>query len=97
MRFARSAALLLLGALGCNDDVTPPASAAGAAAELIQPDDRHARAERAARIAQEVLENPDEGAAVLERHEVSPEEFSDMMYEVAGDPELAEVYETVRG
>jgi hypothetical protein len=85
--------MLFVCALGCNEDPAPSAAASG----LVQTEDRRARAERAARIAQEVLENPDESAAVLRRHEVSPDEFSDMMYEVAGDPELAEVYETVRG
>jgi hypothetical protein len=89
----RTALLVTLAAAACSDDAAPAASAAA----IVQTDDPHARAERAARIAKEVLEDPDHGAAVLRRHEVTPDEFSDMMYEVAGDPELAEVYETVRG
>ena len=81
-------------ALSCGDSTR---SSSGGPAPITSPEDPKERARAAASIAQEILENPDQGQEVLRKHEMTPDEFSDLMYEIAGDPELAEVYDTVRG
>jgi hypothetical protein len=83
--------ILLLAACG-GSSYTPAPDA-----QPAQVDDPRARAQAAAKIAKEILDNPNDGSTVLKKHEMSPDEFSDLMYEIAGDPELAEVYDTVRG
>lgn len=56
-------------------------------------DEPEDKALRAAEIAQEIRENPEETEAVLEDHDMTIEQFEALIYEVAADPELSERYE----
>ena len=59
-------------------------------------DEPEDKALRAAAIAGEIAESPDDTEAILEDHDMTIEQFEALMYEVAADPELSERYEKAR-
>lgn len=79
-------ATLVLG-LGCagSEPVPPPESA-----QASQVDERVALA---AEIARAVEANPDDADEILASHDVSIEQFEEMIYEISADPELSRAYE----
>ena len=61
---------VVLLALSCGDSTR---ASSGGAAPIASPEDPKERARAAASIAQEILENPDQGQEVLRKHEMTPE------------------------
>jgi hypothetical protein len=52
---------------------------------------------RAAEIAREIRERPDDTEAILEEHEMTIEELEALMYEIAADPEKSQRYQEALG
>jgi len=59
-------------------------------------DEPEDKALRAAAIASEIDESPEDTEAILEDHDMTIGQFEALMYEVAADPELSERYEKAR-
>jgi hypothetical protein len=76
--------LFLLGA-GCagpgDEQKTEPAAQTG---DIVS---------QAAEIARAIEADPDTAEQVLERHDLTVEEFEQMMYEIRADPELSKAFE----
>ena len=52
---------------------------------------------RAAEIAREIRERPDDAEAILEEHDMTIDELEALMYEIAADPEKSQRYEQALG
>jgi hypothetical protein len=82
--------LLLTMAVACGGSDSGPAgepeAVAGAEAAKDLPT-------RAAEITLAVEADPDSADAILEQHGVTVDEFEEMMFEIAADPELTRAYE----
>lgn len=91
----RAGLLLLLAGLvlgiGCASSETEPAREA---VETIQTDDL---VTRAAEIAKAVEADPDSAEEILASHDVTVEQFEQMMYDISADPELTKAYEAALG
>ncbi len=100
MMLRRCLVVTLLVGVACSQPEAAPAPESTPDTEL-KPRPEPARvpdvAAKAAAIAREIKARPGDAGAVVEAHGMNPTEFSDLMYEIAGDPELAEAYETARG
>jgi hypothetical protein len=97
----RRTSLLLLAALfvvfiGCGGSEPEPASeaeretgsaAATASADLVT---------RAAEISKAIEADPDAAEEILQRYEITVEEFEQLMFEIAADPELSKAFEAAR-
>ena len=79
-------ATIALG-LGCSGSETVPRSESS---ETSQVDERVALA---AEIARAVETNPDAADEILASHDVTLEQFEEMMYDISADPELTKAYE----
>lgn len=92
---ALTAGLLFLALAGCGSepagqaDQTAPAQPSEAPATTQQPADP---VDTAAAVARELEANPEDAAAILERHGLTAEKLDELMYEIAADPVKAERY-----
>jgi hypothetical protein len=95
-------AYLLLGialfvfSLGCAGSEPEPAVEAEPEAGSVTAAEPEDLVTRAAEIAAAIEADPDGAEEILQRHEVTIEEFEQMMFEIAADPELSKAYEAAR-
>jgi hypothetical protein len=78
---------IVLPAIGCaGTEQQKPASSA------VQTKQNPERVRLAADIAREIKNTPGEGAAILEKHGMTREDFEQLLYEIAADPELSQAF-----
>jgi hypothetical protein len=84
--------IVLAAALaGCGGDAPEVEAESNTAAATVESADL---ASRAASITKAMNADPDAVEAILESHGVTPDEFEQMMYEIAADPELSKAYDS---
>ena len=92
------ALVLALAVAGCGDDdaaaVEGPAVEAAPAATTAAEDDPVASA---VAISTALEADPENAEQVLASHDMSIEEFEQLMMDIAADPELSERYEAAQG
>jgi hypothetical protein len=82
--------VLALALTGCAGETTDADRASGDSTTSVSTDDL---VTRAAEITKAMDADPAAVESILETHGVTPEEFEEMMYEIAADPALSEAYE----
>ena len=84
---------LVCGALACAGQESGSAGAARQGTQAQAPDDQaRDEARLAAAIAREIEADPDGSTAILERNNMTRDEFEALLVEIAADPELSRTY-----
>lgn len=82
-----------LAGCGAEPPAEPTPAETAAAGDTAAPAPEMADSVRTAvGIARELEADPEAAEAILERHGMTTEEFDEMMYDIAADPELARQY-----
>ena len=87
---------MLLVSLACAPASTTEESATPAATEQNASASSLEKAREAAQMAVEIEKEPGRLTEILEAHGMTSEEFQELLFEIAEDPELTRAYEAAR-
>lgn len=88
--------VMMLVSLACAPSSTTEESATPAATEHSAATPSLERAREAAQMAEKIEKEPARLTEILEAHGMTSDEFQELLYKIAEDPELTRAYEAAR-